>query len=346
MDAFPVDRLRSWGVAIYVATGMAESDATTVIDNQLWSDLRGVDTHGFQRISWYVRWFREGRCDPKAQLRIVSESPTAMVGDGQGGLGQLVVTRFVDRLIEAAGRSGLVIGTLRNSNDWGCGANYPCRAADAGLVCFATTTSVPNLAPFGSRRRLLGNNPIVYAFPRRSDPPIVLDMALTPVALGKVLRARSEGTQIPLDWGFRDREGQPTRDPDAALAGVIPAIGGYKGIGLAVVSNLLAGVLSGSAHTGDVEVGRRGQFLLLLDPQNWIERERYFDAVEEMVAQIRASEEDALPGERVWLPGEIEQRNFEERAKRGAVVYPPSVIRSLEKTGADLGVPFDIEPVG
>ena len=345
MQSFRVDELRPWGIAAYVAAGMPERDAATVVDNQLWSDLRGVDTHGFQRVSWYVGWFRDGRCDPKAELEIVSEKPSVVVGDGHGGLGQLVATRFMERLIEAARGSGLVVGTLRNSNDWGCGANYPYAAAQAGFVCFGTTTSVPNLAPFGSRRRLFGNNPVVYAFPRRSDPPLVLDMALTPVALGKVLRARAEGTEIPQEWGFRDRDGAPTADPEAALAGIIPAIGGYKGIGLAIVGNLLAGVLSGGSHTGDVDVGRRGQFFLLLDPGLFGPRQGYFDALEDMVGQMRGADEEALPGERVWLPGEIEQQTMDERRATGVIPYPSSVVRALARTGDALGVPFDVEEV-
>ena len=170
----------------------------------------------------------------------------------------------------------------------------------------------------------------------------MLDLALTPVALGKVMRARSEKTDIPLDWGFRDRDGIPTADPAEALMGIIPAIGGYKGIGLAVVSNLLAGVLSGSAHTGDVDVGGRGQFFLLLDPGVFGPRDAYFDAVEDMVAQLRAANEEALPGEQVYLPGELEQRTYEERSVQGAVRYPDSVVRALGKIGEELGVVFDV----
>lgn len=160
-DSFRLDELKPWGIAVYVAAGMNEPDATTVIDNQLWSDLRGVDTHGFQRISWYVNWFRDGSTDPKAQMKIIKESPAVIVADGNHGLGQLVVTRFMEHLIEVAKTSGIVIGVIRNSNDWGCGANYPYHAAMEGFICYGATTSVPTLAPFGSRRRLLGNNPIV-----------------------------------------------------------------------------------------------------------------------------------------------------------------------------------------
>ena len=344
--SFYIDQLRPWGVAAYSAAGMSPDDASTVVDNQLWSDLRGVDTHGFQRVSWYVNWFRDGSTDPQAQLQIVNETPAVVVADGSHGLGQLVITRFMERLIEVASSSGMVAGVIRNSNDWGCGANYPYKAAEAGFVCFGTTTSVPNLAPFGSRRKLFGNNPIVWTFPRRDNPPIVLDMAMTPVALGKVLRARSEGTDIPEAWGFLDRDGNPTVDPDVAMKGIVPAIGGYKGIGMITASNVLAGILSGSAHTGDVAVGRRGQFFLLMDPNIFRDRDDYYDDIENMVDQIRsAGEEDVLPGQQVYLPGEIEQQTMDRRAEEGVVAYPGSVVRALRQVGEDVGVPFDCEAI-
>ncbi|WP_419842154.1 Ldh family oxidoreductase [Candidatus Poriferisodalis sp.] len=344
--AFRLSELREWGIAAYAAAGMSTPDAATVVDNQLWSDRRGVDTHGFQRISWYVEWFRDGTTDPKAQCEVVSRTPSVLVADGHHGLGQLVITRFMEQLIDAASASGLVAGVIRNSNDWGCGANYPYRAAEAGFVCYGTTTSVPNLAPFGSRRKLFGNNPIVWTFPRRGRPPIVLDMAVTPVALGKVLRARSEGTDIPAEWGFLDRDGNPTVDPDAAMRGIVPAIGGYKGIGMVTASNIVAGILAGSAHTGDVAVGRRGQFFLLMDPGVFGDRERYYDDIEDMVAQVRAAgEHDALPGQTVYLPGELEQLEMDRRSAAGTVSYPPSVVRSLRRVGDDLGVAFECAPV-
>ncbi|MBM45399.1 MAG: hypothetical protein CL458_03990 [Acidimicrobiaceae bacterium] len=344
--SFYIDQLRPWGVSAYSAAGMSPEDANTVVDNQLWSDLRGVDTHGFQRVSWYINWFRDGSTDPKAQLQIITETPAVVVADGNHGLGQLVITRFMEHLIEVASDSGMVAGVIRNSNDWGCGANYPYKAAEAGFVCFGTTTSVPNLAPFGSRRKLFGNNPIVWTFPRKNQPPIVLDMAMTPVALGKVLRARSEGTEIPESWGFLDRDGNPTVDPDVAMKGIVPAIGGYKGIGMITASNILAGILSGSAHTEDVAVGHRGQFFLLMDPAIFRDSEDYYTDIESMVEQIRAAgNEDVLPGQKVYLPGEIEQQTMEKRAEEGTVAYPGSVVRALRQVGEDVGVPFDCELV-
>ena len=338
----PIDGVRAFAATALSAAGMMAADADTVAGNFLWADLRGVDTHGVQRLSWYLTWFEQGICNPAAQVELLRERPTMLAGDGHRGLGQLVATRFMEKLIPKARETGMCIGTLRNSNDWGCGGWYPNLAAQSGLACVATTTSIPNLAPFGARTRLYGNNPIAFAFPRRSEPPILLDMALTPVALGKVLRAQAEGTELPAAWGFQDRDGNPTTDPAMAMRGIIPAIGGYKGTGLAMITNILAGVLSGSAHSAAVEVGRRGQFFLLMDP-DVIHPEggdAYFDAIEDLVAQVRAV--DVLPGQAVFLPGEPEQRQLEARQAAGVIRYPASVVAGLRKVASRLGIGFDL----
>jgi LDH2 family malate/lactate/ureidoglycolate dehydrogenase len=206
-------------------------------------------------------------------------------------------------------------------------------AAAEGFAALCTTTSVPTLAPFGARTRLVGNNPIAFAAPRAATDPIVLDMALTPVALGKVMRARAEGTPIPAEWGFRDNDGVPTTDPTAALRGIIPAIGGYKGTGLSVMTNILAGILPGSAHTGAVDVGRRGQFFLVMSPDLFGERAVYEEAIESMAAQFAAA--DLLPGTgEVFLPGEPEHRRWHQATATGTVEYPPSLAADLTRLAA------------
>lgn len=332
-----LDELRRFGERAYQLAGLSAEDARTVVQVQLAADLRGVDTHGFQRLPWYVERLRKGENNPRPSLAALKETPVSLVVDADNGLGQLVCVRTMERTLAKARQTGLAVGTLRNSNDWGCGAYYPMQAAAAGFVSFCTTTSVPTIAPFGGRTRRTGNNPIAFAIPRRAAPPIVLDMALTPVALGKVMRARAESQPIPVAWGFLDNDGQPTTDPVAAMQGVIPAIGGYKGVGLSVITNILAGVLPGGFHTGDVNVGKRGQFFLVVSPDLFGEREAFFDAIERMVEQIKNSE--LLPGvSEVFLPGELEQRQHEERTRRGAIPYPPSVVAALEATGKELGI--------
>ena len=275
---------------------------------------------------------------------MLHETPVSHVLDGDGGIGQLVVARTMQRTIEKAKQTGLALGTLRNSNDWGMGAYYPMMAAAEGFVSFCTTTSVPTLAPFGARTRMTGNNPMAFAAPRASGPPVVLDMALTPVALGKVMRARAEGREIPEEWGFQDLEGQPTTDPETAMSGVIPALGAvsaYKGSGLSLLMNLLAGALPGGHHSKDVNIGKRGQFLLVIDPAIFGDPAEFAEKVDEMVNQIKQA--DPLPDvEEVFAPGEIEQRAYEERVEAGHVIYPTSTVQDLHQLAQEMRIPLNI----
>ena len=245
-EVLRLEPLRTFGTAVYEACGVPADDAAFTVEIQLTADLRGVDTHGFQRLPWYAGHLREGRYNPTPSLATIHETPVSLVVDGDGGIGQLVVARTMARTITKARETGLALGTLRRSNDWGMGAFYPMMAAAEGFVSFCTTTSPPSLAPFGGRTRMTGNNPMGLRRPTRVGPPMVLDMALTPVALGKVMRARAEGREIPEEWGFQDLEGQPTTDPETGMAGVIPALGAvsaYKGTGLSLFMNTLAGAL-------------------------------------------------------------------------------------------------------
>ena len=140
-------------------------------------------------------------------------------------------------------------------------------------------------------------------------------------------------------WGFLDRDGNATTDPKTALRGIIPAIGGYKGTGLSIMANVLAGVLSGGSHTGDVDVSKRGQFFLVLSPELFGGIDSFAEEIESMAEQIKAS--DLLPGiDEVYLPGEIEQRLYEERIGCGAIPYPRSVVDTLTTLAEELGIDF------
>ena len=343
-EIVPLEPLRAFGAQVYEACGVPSEDAAFTVEIQLTADLRGVDTHGFQRLGWYAGHLQAGRYNPTPSLELLKETPVSHVIDGDGGIGQLVVARTMQRTIEKAKQTGLALGTLRNSNDWGMGACYPMMAAAEGFVSFCTTTSVPTLAPFGSRTRMTGNNPMAFAAPRASGPPLVLDMALTPVALGKVMRARAEGREIPEEWGFQDLEGLPTTDPETAMSGIIPALGAvsaYKGSGLSLFMNLLAGALPGGYHSKDVNIGKRGQFLLVIDPEIFGDADVFAEAVDDMVEQLKAA--DPLPGvEEIFAPGEIEQRAYEERVTAGHVVYPTSTLQELRELSARMGIPLEV----
>ena len=343
-EIVPLEPLREFGTAVYEACGVSSADAAFTVEIQLTADLRGVDTHGFQRLGWYAGHLQAGRYNPTPSLDVLKETPVSHVVDGDGGIGQLVVARTMERTIAKAKDTGLALGTLRNSNDWGMGAFYPMMAAAEGFVSFCTTTSVPTLAPFGARTRMTGNNPMAFAAPRSSGPPVVLDMALTPVALGKVMRARAEGREIPEEWGFQDLEGLPTTDPETAMSGIIPALGAvsaYKGSGLSLFMNLLAGALPGGYHSKDVNIGKRGQFLLVINPDIFGDPSEFAEAVDSMVEQIKSA--DPLPDvTEVFAPGEIEQRAYEERIAAGQVIYPASTVQDLRDLSAKMGIALSV----
>ncbi len=332
--------LEAFGAAIYEKAGMTAEDARTMTAIQLNADMRGVDTHGFQRLPQYVRQLVNGQVKSRPNVSITRDRGVALAIDGDGGLGQIVCHRAMTYTIAKAHDMGIAIATVRASNDWGCGAFYPLMAAREGFLAVCTTTSIPTVAPYGSATRVTGNNPIAVAIPRRApEAPIVLDMALTPVALGKVMRARAEGKAIPQEWGFMDLQGRPTTDPETALAGVIPAIGAYKGTGLSIVMNVLAGILGGGSHSSDVGVGKRGQFFLVIRPDIFTDEIEFLNAVEDMARQVKNAA--PLPGvQEVFLPGEIERRSEIRVEETGIINYPPSVISALEDVGRELNVPF------
>ncbi|MYE16556.1 MAG: Ldh family oxidoreductase, partial [Gemmatimonadetes bacterium] len=159
---------------------------------------------------------------------------------------------------------------------------------------------------------------------------------------GKVMRARAEGREIPEEWGFLDIEGLPTTDPETALSGIIPALGAvaaYKGSGLSLFMNLLAGALPGGYHSKDVNIGKRGQFLLVIDPEIFGDADEFAEKVDSMVEQIKSA--DPLPGvNEVFAPGEIEQRAHDERIAAGHVVYPASTLQELRELSSEMGIPL------
>ncbi|HEX2849164.1 MAG TPA: Ldh family oxidoreductase, partial [Acidimicrobiales bacterium] len=152
-DQYALDELQRFGLAVYASAGVPAADAAVVVDAQLESDCRGVDTHGFQRLPWYVDRLVAGDNNPRPRITVVKDTAATVTLDGDGGLGQLVCTRLTEAVIEKAAATGVAVGVARRSNDWGCGARYPRLAARAGLGSFATTTSIPTLAPFGTRTR-------------------------------------------------------------------------------------------------------------------------------------------------------------------------------------------------
>jgi len=249
-----VQALREFTVQAFRAIGCPDADAALAAEVLLSADLRGVDSHGVARLSGYVRLWEGGRLNPTPKMRIVHETPTTATVDGDGGLGLVTAPFAMDVAIEKARRYGSGWVAVRNSNHFGIAGYHALKAVREDMIGFAVTNASPLVAPTFSSERLLGTNPICYAFPAGNHPPVVIDMATSAAANGKLEIAERAGKAIPEGWVL-DPDGHPTTDATAVKKGgaLLPLgsdrdHGSHKGFGLSSIVDILSGVLSGANY--------------------------------------------------------------------------------------------------
>ena len=336
------DHLREFAGRILRAAGLAAGDAQATADCLILANLRGVDSHGVLRLMQHVKTLGAGNVNPRPDVHVLRRRGATAIVDADGGYGFRPSLLAVEVAIELAGGLGVGVVGVRNSHHFGMAAIYTLRAAEAGFIGLVTTTGGPILAPPGGVRTVVGNNPITCAVPRRPpQPPICLDMALSQVAFGKVRLAAAEGRPIPPGWAY-DAQGRPTTDAAEALrAQMLAPVGDYKGYGLAVIAELLAGVLTDSPFAQDADghglrEGGCGHFVLALDLTHFLDRSRFYDGVERLVAQIKAVPlAEGSPG--VYLPGEPEWNTMQVRQREG-IPISEELAEQLAALAGQLGV--------
>jgi LDH2 family malate/lactate/ureidoglycolate dehydrogenase len=316
------DALRALAEQVLRAAGLQPDDAAVTADCLVAASLRGVDTHGVFRLAQYVETLRRGAVNARPQIRVVDRRGATALVDADGGYGFRPSLLAAEVAVDIARSMGVGMVGVRNSHHFGMAALYTMRVSQAEMIGIVTTTSQPVLAPPGGARPVVGNNPISCAVPRNPPhPPIVLDMALSEVAFGRIRIAAAEGRPIPPGWAF-DSRGRPTTDAVEALrAGMLSPVGQHKGYGLSVIAEVLAGVLTGSPFGVDSDAhGRReggvGHLVMAINPGFFLEPFRFYDGIEQLVSQIKA-----VPvtegAERVYLPGEPEWHTSQVRAREG-----------------------------
>ncbi len=339
--------------------GMRPDDARLVASTLVEADLRGVTSHGLVRLSIYANNVRSGRVSGSAQPAVAREDSSMVLVDGENAMGQVVATRSMELAIDRAGKSGVGVVAARNSNHLGACATYARLAAAHGMIGVAMTNAAAAMAPWGGVTAVVGNNPLAIAAPSGSHCPVVLDMAQTVVARGKVKLAEMRGQSIPVGWA-QDERGRPTQDATEGLRGTLLPVGGYKGYGMAVMVDLLTGALSGAAlspeisnmgftgagHTGTV--GKEppgkgvGHWFLALDIDHFVPLDEFVRRVAGY-AEILRSTRLGEGVTRIYLPGEPECLAEQERVANG-IPYEASVVEELRQLAseADLRLP---EPV-
>ena len=344
----PAERLTAFIVRAFIAAGIPATDAETLAQLMVEADLRGSDTHGVIRLPLYVRRIRAGGINIRPNIRVISERPSSALIDGDNGMGHLVMRRAAELAIEKAEKTGIGWVGARMSNHAGPAALYVTMPLAHDMIgLYFAVGSNNHLPPWGGSESLLGTNPMAVAVPAFQEPPIVLDMAPTVAAYGKVRLKAQRGEQMPVGWMI-DRDGKPLTDPKRADEGHLLPIGDYKGYGLSLIIGLLAGALNRAAIGRDVidfvkETGKAsntGQAIAALSVETFMPANEFKRAVDRLIGDIRNSRR--LPGvERIWLPGEQSHAKLLDRRTHG-VPIPKALRESLDTLARELTVaPLD-----
>jgi LDH2 family malate/lactate/ureidoglycolate dehydrogenase len=343
---FPAAALREFTARLFQNAGLGADEAACLAESLVLANLRGVDSHGLMRLHTYATRVKCGVVRGGVTPRIVRESAAFLRVDGGNGNGMWVARQVMDTCIARARTHGACFATVSHGNHFGIAASYTEQAACAGMVGLAMSNAGPTMVPTGGRKPLLGANPLSIAIPAGKLPTLVLDMATSTVAQGKIILAAKEGKKaIPPDWAV-DPDGNPTTDPQLALKGAMLPFGGAKGSGLAIIIDILGAVLSGAltnAHTGnfwrDFEHPQNlGFFLGAWNIASVMPLPEFELRIEALLGEIKAC--PPAPGHtEVFYPGEIEYRR-EQASRRDGVALGPAVVEDLTKLGTEYGVRF------
>ncbi len=311
---------------------VSEEHARIVSDVLVHADLRGVHSHGAIRTEHYVNRVKHGgiKTDPNITVEKVSSSVTKVNGDH--GFGHVIAKKTIEEAIESASKTGVGVGVAYNSSHCGALSYYMELATNSGKIGIAMQQADSYVAPFGAKDAFLGTNPIAFGIPARNNLPIILDMATSNAAMGKILVEKERGNKIPLNWGV-DADGHPTDDPDKVKA-LLP-FGGPKGYGIGLMVDILSGILVGAAFGphiepmyGDLTKHRKlGITFIVLDPKFFGSMDYFLDSVDQIYKEIHDLQ--PAPGfSKVLLPGEPEQFKSDDRVENG-IPLPKSIFNYL-----------------
>ena len=341
--------LRALCVDVLERVGVMSADAATAADALVQSNLRGVDTHGVRLLPAYVQRLQAGGVELCPEISVAADQGATAVIDGAYGLGQVVGKRAMSMAIAKASKSGIGMVVARNSSHVGALAYYALMAVEQGMIGIAMSNTLASMAPTGGAARTIGNNPMAWAVPFADGPPIVLDMATSIAAWGKIRTMGDLGQKIPIGWAL-DKHGNPTDDPAAAIDGgpALP-IGGPKGYGLALMIDILSGVLSGGAFglqvnalfTDPQDHELPSHAMIAIDVEHFMPADLFQQRLRALAKEIHGAAR--APGvDEILLPGEPEHRQQQKRSKEG-IPLDPVVKANLLALVTELGMTAFIE---
>jgi LDH2 family malate/lactate/ureidoglycolate dehydrogenase len=337
------DELQSLVAKLFHATGLDEAQASTIARHLVLANLRGVDSHGVSRVEIYIRRYEMGLMSKALNYRIIRESAASALIDGGNSSGIVLSTRAIELAVSKAKSAGIGIVGINHSNHCGMLADYTMYAAQHDCIALAVTNAPANMAPWGGKERFFGTNPFSYAFPCEEEKDVVLDMATSVVARGKMIVAQKNKQSIPLGWAIT-KDGEPTTDPQEALEGLVLPVGGYKGYGIALFVEALSGLFTGAffgPHLADLykDLNRPqniGQCFIVMRADLFQPLDEFKLRMDQMVREIRQIPKvDGV--ERIYLPGEIEEEKHRDRAI-GGIPLSPEILHELSTVAVRYGI--------
>jgi LDH2 family malate/lactate/ureidoglycolate dehydrogenase len=328
----------------FVALRVPDDDAAAVASLMVEADLYGYDTHGTFRLRQYVDRLRDGGTNPRPRIRIARDHDTTAVVDGDNGLGHLTMAFATELAVDKAAAHGIGWVGVNHGNHAGPASLYVKRPLARDMIgLYAAVGSANHVPPWGGTDLLLGTNPIAVAVPAGEEPPVVLDMATTVAAAGKIKTLAQRGEAMPEGW-MVGRDGMPLTDPTRQKEGFLLPIGGPKGYGLALVIGLLAGVLNGAAFTSDVvdftadteSPTNTGQFIAAISLAAFGDPAAIKREVDTHLRRLKASA--TLPGfEAVRIPGDRRDAIYRERRELGIPLHA-NLERTLSAIAEELNI--------
>ena len=324
--------------------GVPSEQAVIVAGSLVDADLCGVASHGVNLLALYAARIRSGAMNPEARVDIVEDGGSTLRIDGGLGPGQVTGVFAMDQAVQRAQRHGTAAVSVRESTHLGALGYYTRRAAEGGVFAMAFQNGPTLVPPFGGVTPLFSTNPISYAVPAGDEPPIVFDIASTAVAGNKLILARKQGKAIPAGWA-NDAQGRPTTDPAQASMSGLQWFGGHKGFGIALLVEVLSGVLTGcafgrhesaNATTTGAERVAKGYLFLALDVERFLPLGDFRARVDALIRDVHASA-PAEGFDRTYVPGEIEHERRLQRLKDG-IPLPRELVAELEGLGAAWGL--------
>jgi LDH2 family malate/lactate/ureidoglycolate dehydrogenase len=333
---------RRFCVDILTRVGVPEAQATVIADSLVLADLRGVNSHGIMRLPTYAQRIRAGSVAANTVMSVVREAPATLLLDANHGSGIVAGEHAMRRAIEKARDVGASVVAVRLSNHCGMLAFFTLMATEHDMIGMAGSNGNALVTPWGAAAPFMGANPLAIAVPSDRELPVVLDMATSMVARGKIVLAAKQGKPIPADWAIT-RDGHATTDPTEALSGYLLPFGGPKGSGIALLLEFLCGALTGSAvgpegpafFTDIAHPQNIGHFFIAIDVSKFLPLKEFQTRVDAISRQVHSLPR-ARGVDRIYLPGELEFETERQRRKEHIPLLP-DVYKDLVVLADEIG---------